>query len=425
MRVSMTTFTRTVLFMVLSIVSTRTEAQFGPTNRRATAVQDDHANAEKLRSIIDVDFFDATLHDVLDQLSQENDIAILLNEGMLDLSGIDPDETITFSQSGISLRSALNHMLRGVDLTFVGRTNFLEVTTIEGAEAQPIVRCYPVRDLVTSDQVEGRESLDHETLIELIQSTVAPESWGEVGGSGTVCGYSGILVFSQLYDVHVDVGRLLDTLRKQPTRDQADVEALPIGKRIGQPKWYSKIQNSLDENLELEFFDTSLEEVVEIIREQTGIPIHVDTVALELAGIDSDETVTAQLAFPLRESLDWILDQLNLTFTVDEELLLVTTIEDAEIRRDVRVYPVAGLMKKSGTDDHSEPSFGTLVDTITTTVSPESWESVGGTGSIASFPNRMCVVVSQTESVHHEIEQALRAMFKTLRDPNAQSQSPF
>ena len=51
-------------------------------------------------------------------------------------------------------------------------------------------------------------------LIELITSTVRPDSWDDVGGPGAIDAYNGLFVVSQTAKVHEHVEHVLDMLRK-------------------------------------------------------------------------------------------------------------------------------------------------------------------------------------------------------------------
>ena len=57
---------------------------------------------------------------------------------------------------------------------------------------------------------------DFETLTNLIDSTVAPDSWDDVGGHGAIQSFAGnfSLVVSQTQDVHEEIGDLLAQLRR-------------------------------------------------------------------------------------------------------------------------------------------------------------------------------------------------------------------
>jgi len=54
-----------------------------------------------------------------------------------------------------------------------------------------------------------------------------------------------------------------------------------------------------------------------------------------------------------------------------------------------------------------KPDFETLLDLITSTIQPETWERVGGAGSITPVEADLSLVVRQTDSVHEEISDVL------------------
>jgi len=62
----------------------------------------------------------------------------------------------------------------------------------------------------------GGDQADFESLIELITSTIAPTTWAEVGGPGTITEFKGnlSLVVSQTQEVHEEIAELLDQLRR-------------------------------------------------------------------------------------------------------------------------------------------------------------------------------------------------------------------
>ena len=63
----------------------------------------------------------------------------------------------------------------------------------------------------------------------------------------------------------------------------------------------------------------------------------------------------------------------------------------------------------------SSADFDSLIELITTTISPESWTEVGGEGSISSYENNLTLVVSQTQEVHEDIVDLLEQL-RRLQD---------
>lgn len=62
-----------------------------------------------------------------------------------------------------------------------------------------------------------------------------------------------------------------------------------------------------------------------------------------------------------------------------------------------------------------QPDFDSLIELITTTVEPDSWEELGGPGSVAPFATNLSLVVSQTQEVHDRLADLL-AQLRRLQD---------
>jgi type II secretory pathway component GspD/PulD (secretin) len=63
----------------------------------------------------------------------------------------------------------------------------------------------------------------------------------------------------------------------------------------------------------------------------------------------------------------------------------------------------------------SQADFDTLIELITTTIEPDTWEEVGGPGAIDGFPGNLSLVVSQTQDVHERIIDLLEQL-RRLQD---------
>jgi general secretion pathway protein D len=60
----------------------------------------------------------------------------------------------------------------------------------------------------------------------------------------------------------------------------------------------------------------------------------------------------------------------------------------------------------------AQADFDALIELITSTIKPTTWDSVGGPGSIAPFETNLSIVVSQTQDVHEEIVDLLEQLRK-------------
>ena len=67
------------------------------------------------------------------------------------------------------------------------------------------------------------------------------------------------------------------------------------------------------------------------------------------------------------------------------------------------VYPIGHLLRggKKFVD------FDKIIERLTTTVEPKSWNESGGSGSIDTFENRGALVISNTKKAHNEIGEVL------------------
>jgi general secretion pathway protein D len=59
--------------------------------------------------------------------------------------------------------------------------------------------------------------------------------------------------------------------------------------------------------------------------------------------------------------------------------------------------------------------FDSLIELITTTIDPDSWDDVGGPGSIAEFATNLSLVISQTQETHDKIDRLL-AQLREIQD---------
>jgi type II secretory pathway component GspD/PulD (secretin) len=239
-----------------------------------------------LQPIPPISFTNTPLQRVIDDLNAMTGINIIPDTMALEENGISLDQRLSLSVSNISLKSALNILLRKVHLTYVIKDQVLQVTTENYASGKMKQVIYPVADLVipvddhappmvsdltntlqrfNESQMMGPRGITpyvplggitggapvsmqdamnnpgsfasstpaatpmqsgvskqwtkntiHENLIKLITTTIAPESWSEMGGKGQIQYYPlGLgLVVNQVQDIQEQVAALLAALRR-------------------------------------------------------------------------------------------------------------------------------------------------------------------------------------------------------------------
>jgi hypothetical protein len=173
------------------------------------------------------------------------------------------------------------------------------------------------------------------------------------------------------------------------------------------------IEAALGEQTELQLAsDSPLADAIEILKGRHHIEIQLDTKALGDAGVAVDTPVAGNVNVKdvsLRSALNLILRPLNLTWTIENEVLLITTPEEAESHLITKVYDVADLVVCRDKDDELWDDYGTLIEDIISCIRPTTWDAVGGPGSVncGTLGTAKVLIISQTYGIHRDIAQLL------------------
>jgi hypothetical protein len=177
-----------------------------------------------------------------------------LNAKALNDAGVNIDAPVTFRARKLRLSTALDLLLKELDLTFADRDEVILITTPAEAESELQIRIYDCRDLLgwpwppagkgpvpdaglagnsaaaTMPGPGPRVSLNRSAageaaqmsvhderakrLMQIVSACCDPPSWDEVGGPGSVSDYYGLFIISQTDRTHRKVERFLDKLRE-------------------------------------------------------------------------------------------------------------------------------------------------------------------------------------------------------------------
>ena len=340
-----------------------------------------------------------------------------------------PYPGVSFEENELTLRSALHHLLRNFDLTYVPQGDVLWITSSEAAESKLLTRVYDISDLaLVSGNVSQPGSLfdtipnaaddayDYDSLMEIITVTVDPESWEDLGGPGSLTSGEGTLTISQSPLCHETIDALLQALRKvreESSDDNFSSIPVPVHASSEVGKRNAAIKLALQKDEELDIDGRTLEEVIKTLRERHNIPILLDRRRLANASVSPTIRVSIQHgSAPLQTAIQMILDAVDasLTHIIDHEAVLITTREFAEEQLRVVVYPVGDLVRTESSttkDGNGTWDFDSLIGNLTSNVRPESWEELGGMGTVQEYYDGRALVIDQTDEVHQRIEQLL------------------
>ncbi|HBI41705.1 MAG TPA: hypothetical protein DDY78_02480, partial [Planctomycetales bacterium] len=232
----------------------------------------------KLRTLVTLNFTDAPLKQVFDDLRGWENINIYVDQLALDQEAVSLERPVSVKLENVSLKSALNLILKQVHLTYIIKDEVLQITSESAARGKLERKTYQVADLVipipnsagppalqtganpyptpyAPTPVQGPGGLPpgmavgsaasgspfasdggnsyvrksyatqtrEEQLIRLITNAVEPRSWSDLGGAGTI-DYHPLtmgLVINQTPDIQEQVLDLLNSLRRLQDQEVA------------------------------------------------------------------------------------------------------------------------------------------------------------------------------------------------------------
>nr|WP_271871035.1 vWA domain-containing protein [Planctomicrobium sp.] len=119
---------------------------------KSVDLRNDSPNEQKIYDALDqitnVEFPGNPLTDVIEYISSQHGIPIIIDETELSNDGRSGDDEVELVLSGITLRSALKLLLEPLALTYVIEDEVMKITTELAATGSLQTRVYPVADLV-------------------------------------------------------------------------------------------------------------------------------------------------------------------------------------------------------------------------------------------------------------------------------------
>lgn len=312
--------------------------------------------AQTLNSRVTVELRNTPLVNAIAHLSELTGIPMLLDTVALEELGVPIDEECSVRAKEDRVSSVLSRMLHRLELGWTIENESLQITTNEVISENLKTMVFIAGDLVEwfsrnsrhdtkrdrfgfseSKVVNGAQvtgfastsSKPDEILIDLILQHCAG-IWEEVDGTGgTVSFAGGMLSVHQSFPVLLQVDSFLKRLRFiQKSPPSANVWAIPEG-GFGLPE-NRKVMDALRKKIPVKFNDFPLNEAVSQIGKTLNIQIDIDIDALEENGLLDNEPVSLEMSGTASAVLRQILSNLQLTWIVLDDTLLVTTLEEAE-----------------------------------------------------------------------------------------------
>jgi len=193
------------------------------------------------------------------------------------------------------------------------------------------------------------------------------------------------------------------------------------------PQSEEELRERLKERVSLKLDEgNTYGDLLTILREQSSVVATIDSKGAGSLGITVSSSIVRQPTvlhnLSLRGVLCRVLSEQDLTYYLKDNLLVITSVDEAKNNLRNRVYPVGDLLERvcevdgrplflpSGRNSPERPRapqptdyWANLLDLIEMTVSPASWDEGG---EMMEFGDKL-LVVRQTEEVHFEIEELL------------------
>ena len=225
------------------------KAQAQQESEKSGAVSSSDTPEERIEKALsrpsDLDVHNQPLKDVITSIQQMAKVPVILSVKKLEEAAINLETPVTFNVKGISLKSALRLMLGELGLTYVIEDEVVQITTPEDAGSRLHIRVYDCRELLTMPGTKNvapkaagnleavpngvppgtipgaagglapapqRRPMMQDNLVQVVTSSVDPDSWDDVGGPGNAIEYKGMLVVLQTSECHAKVEKLLNLM---------------------------------------------------------------------------------------------------------------------------------------------------------------------------------------------------------------------
>jgi hypothetical protein len=183
-----------------------------------------------------------------------------------------------------------------------------------------------------------------------------------------------------------------------------------------------KILDALSKPTTVEFLDLPLEDCLTFLKEYHNINVWLDKGKLTDEGVALDQPMTLKLAdVSLRSILNLLLEPVQLAYVVEDDVMKITTEEQAKKKLFTRTYPIGDLYQgrvkpeDNSAADKTAPNDtpavmrpGDLEKAIMKTVEPGSWDETKGPASITYVKESGSLVIRHTWGAHSKIVDLLR-----------------
>jgi hypothetical protein len=344
---------------------------------------------EKLAASATVDLSESSLREMIEWLRNDQKFVVLTDNAALADAGVQSGEPISDRLDNAPIYLLLNR-LRASGLAWYFEDDILHITSSEAADEHMTTIPYNLGDLLDA-------GYDADSLITVIESAIAPDSWATVGGSGVLNFLGDVMFLRQNGNVHRQVEAFLMAIRQHGRQTF-----------VLDPSQHLALRQKLTENVNVDFDDTPLDTAIKELADKLDIDIRLDVPALRDIRVRERQPVTLKLTNQtLKTVLQAMVIEFDLTWVLRDGVLWITSTDSAEAFLKTALYDVRDLCR-----DESESDA--LREAVVSQTNPDSWDEVGGPGTI-QFAQPGILVINHQETVHLEVLTLLESYRAALR----------
>jgi hypothetical protein len=171
-----------------------------------------------------------------------------------------------------------------------------------------------------------------------------------------------------------------------------------------------EIESALLQKDTFDLTDFPLNAFIADLREKYGLNLVIDYRAIREKGIDAQSPISLKLRnVSVRSALELAIRPLGLNWTVYSEAIVVSTPAGIQEMQFTKVYDLTDLTSFSDSEGKTWDEPDALVDLITSNIAPETWDGMGGRGTIqlVSAGAAKVLVVTQDYRVQRHVDRLL------------------
>jgi len=331
------------------------------------------------------------LADFVALVSDLSTIPITLDADAVLAFGQSPSALVTAKLTDTSVADVLDGAIEPLHLGYQVRDGQV-IVGYPHQENSRQVR-YAVSDLAADDAALGE-------LAMLVRRMIAPESWQQAGGKGSIVAGNGTLVVNQTEPALAQVLVFCEQLRV--------ARGLPIKSRLDPARFVlntreDKAHEMLNRPITANFATPQpLSGVIKWLHDSIGATILVNHAALaEQAMCDDSECTGAVVKKPLAALLDEVTGSAELAWrAIDDKTIEITTRQDGSKKMDVEFYPVGSIAGDSAAAEK-------LATELKSKIEPQVWGDSSDKAVIHFDATGRALIVRAPQRLQARIEQFL------------------